>query len=69
MLAGMLAKTVNKTEMNVCHKSYLHTGQAARNKKGLAFYLLYGRDAKLPSDEIINAMVSHRGATNLDDYT
>jgi len=43
----------------------LHTGQAAKDSP---FYLLYGREAKLPSDKIINATVSHRGATNLEDY-
>ena len=55
--------------MNVYYTSYLHTGRAARNQqKTHLFYLLYGRDARLPSDEIVNATVSHRGATNLVDH-
>jgi len=31
------------------------------------FYLLFERDARLPTDELINSVVSHE-ITNLDDY-
>jgi len=65
----MLAKTVNKTG-KYCFTMHLVCTQDKQPgiNKELTFYLLYGRDVRLPSGEIIHATVSHRGATNLGDY-
>jgi len=71
-LTGMLVKTVNKTvkdwDERLPYILLAYRTSCQESTKDSSFYLLYGRDIRLPSDKIINAMVSHRGATNLDDY-
>ena len=68
----MSAKTVYKTgkdwDERLPYILFAYRTSIQESTKDSPFYLLYGRDARLPSDEIINATVSHREATNLDDY-
>ena len=65
----MLAKTVNKTGKEWDkHLPYILFAYRTSSQESTTFYLLYRRDARFPTYEIINAVVSHKGATNLDDY-
>ena len=70
-LTSMLAKTVQKQgrdwDEHLPYVLYAYSTNVQESTKESPFFLLYGRDAQLPTEKIINAPV-FRETTNLDDY-
>ena len=70
-LISMLAKTVQKQgrdwDEHLPYVLYAYRTSIQESTKESPFYLLYGRDARLPTDEVIDATV-FRETVNLDDY-
>ena len=55
------SKTMKKSGVNICPIFcilFAYRTSVQEFTKVLPFYLLYGRDARLPTDDIINAKVS-----------
>ena len=71
-LTSMLAKTVQKQgrdwDEHLPYVLYAYRTSIQESTKESPFYLLYGRDARLPTDEVINNTTVHREITGLDDY-
>ena len=67
----MLAKTVQKQgrdwDEHLPYLLYANRTSIQESTKESPFYLLYGRDARLPTDEILNP-TTLRETVNLDDY-
>jgi len=68
-LTSMLAKTVQGQDWDehLSYVLYAYRTSIQESTKESPFYLLYGRDARLHTDELINSVV-FREITNLDDY-
>ena len=70
-LTSMLAKTVQKQgrdwDEHLPYVLYAYRTSIQESTKESPFYLLYGRDARLPTDEVIDVAV-FRETINLDDY-
>ena len=70
-LTSMLAKTVQKQgrdwDEHLPYVLYAYRTSIQESTKESPFYLLYGRDARLPTDEILNP-TTLRETVNLDDY-